>query len=229
MDGGFKQKFWNDKILSWEKDKYDGAPKILDINSSVKRRLNMTADLLSRFAEGKNLVELGCGSGRLWEKISHLKLNSYTGVDFSESALAVFQKKVKNFKGFKVSLVLDDGVNSVFPADIVVSLGLFDWLSMNQIKRIAENYQDSRCMHSFSEKKVFSPAQKAHSLYVFLSYGRKVGTYIPRYRKAEDMISVFSEKVQIYRDFRLSFSAFIYNLPPYISFKNQNNFDSNQS
>ena len=223
MNSGFKQKFWNDKILSWEKDKYDGAPKIFDVNSSVKRRLNMTADLLGRSAEGKNLVELACGSGRLWEKIRSLKLNSYTGVDFSESALAVFQKKVKNFRNYKVSLVCGDCVDRVFPADIVVSLGLFDWLSMDQIKKIAEHYQKTRYWHSFSEKKNFSISQAAHSLYVFIGYGRKTGSYIPHYRKAEDLLSVFGADAGIYRDSRLSFGAFVHRFPAPVSFKNTNN------
>ena len=213
MDSGFKQKFWNDKILGWEKNKYDSALKVFDVNSSVKRRLSMTADLLNRSAEGKELVELACGSGRLWEKISSLKLSGYTGVDFSENALAVFRKKVKNFKKYKVSLVCGDCVDRPFPADIVVSLGLFDWLSLDQIKKIAENYQKVPYLHSFSEKKVFSFSQTAHSVYVYLSYGRKAGTYIPRYRKAEDLLSIFGAKAGIYRDFQLSFSAFIYNLP----------------
>lgn len=216
-----KIEFWNQKILLWENKKYDNAPKLLDVNSSIKYRLYLAASLLHQISEKKSLLELGCGSGRLWEQIKSLNLNSYEGMDFSEAAITAFQNKTKDFKDFKISLLCSDCTDNIPSADIVISLGLLDWLSMKQIKKIANSCQTSLYFHSFSEKKI-SISQIAHSLYVFISYGYRTKTYSPCYRNADDLLSVFGTKAKIYRDPKLSFGAFIHNLPDHVQFKTKN-------
>ena len=213
-----EKKFWNQKILPWEKSKYDSTPKLLDVNSSIKYRLCLTAFLLQQISEGKNLLELGCGSGRLWEQIKSSHLNSYTGVDFSETAITAFQSRLQRFKNFKISLLCDDCTNNTSAADVVISLGLLDWLTMKQIKKISEHYKKTFYLHSFSEKQ-FSVSQTIHSIYVFINYGYKTRDYAPHYRKADELLSVFGTKAKIYRDPKLSFGAFIHNLPDHVQFK----------
>ena len=203
--------FWNQKILAWERNKYTKS-KIFDVNSSVKYRLRLAASLLHQTGEGKNLLELGCGSGHLWDQINTLNLSSYTGVDFSEAAIAAFQKKVQGFKKFKVSLLCSDCVGKTPPADMVISLGLLDWLPLEKIKTLSETHKNSWYLHSFSEKRLSLP-QMAHSFYVFVNYGYKTGPYSPRYRRADDLLSIFGSKAKIHRDSRLSFGAFIHHLP----------------
>ena len=203
--------FWNQKILSWESNKYKKS-KMFDVNSSVKYRLRLAASLVHQTGEGKHLLELGCGSGHLWDQINTLNLSSYTGVDFSETAIAAFQKKVQGFKKFKVSLRCSDCTGEMPAADIVISLGLLDWLPLEKIKTISETHKKAWYLHSFSEKRL-SFSQMAHSLYVFINYGYKTGPYSPRYRKSDDYLSIFGSQAKIYRNSKLSFGAFIHHLP----------------
>lgn len=213
----FKEEFWNKKILSWENRKYKNTFYILDVNSSVKHRFYLASSLLHQISKGKSLLELGCGSGRLWEHINSINLKHYKGIDFSAVAIETFNKKIYNFKNKdKVSLSCEDCVKSFYPADIVISLGLLDWLNIEKIKKIAENYKDSWYLHSFSEKRL-SVSQMAHFIYSFVNYNHK--SYFPAYRKADELLSLFGPKAKIYRDPKLSFGAFIYHLPNDVSFK----------
>ena len=210
-----KSNFWDENILLWEEKKYKEV--FFDVNSSVKNRLNTAVSVLHQMPEGARLVELACGSGRLWEKINTLPFEDYTGVDFSKIAIESFQNKIKNFKNknsLKVSLVCEDCTKNIYPADIVVSLGLLDWLDDKQVKNLAEDYKDTWYLHSFSEKRL-SFSQIAHSLYSLTHYRKD---YFPCYRRAGELLNIFGEKAKIYRNCKaLNFSAFVYNLPSHVS------------
>ena len=64
----FEKEFWNKRILSWERSKYKSISKKIDVNYSVKRRLHLATHLLQQVSARRDLLELGCGSGRLWER-----------------------------------------------------------------------------------------------------------------------------------------------------------------
>ncbi len=216
----FKKDFWNKKILAWEKSKYRIRiiPKIFDVNSSVKQRLYLAGSMLKQISKGKTVLELGCGSGQLWEIITPLNLKKYTGVDFSDVAIKTFYNKISNFESKdQVFLFCEDCIKNTYSADIVVSLGLFDWIDIEKIQRIAENYRGSWYLHSFSEKQL-SFSQMGHSIYSLINYGYK-NNYYPFYRSANKLLSVFGPKARIYRNSSLSFSTFIYNLPDSVQFK----------
>ena len=208
-----KKEFWDQRISAWENSKYK-KNKYFDVNSSVKFRLHVAVSLLNQVSTGKSLLELGCASGSLVSCIKLLNIKNYKGVDFSKTAIENFAKKIQNFKyQEKISLSCEDCVENIYPTDIVVSLGLLDWVPIEKIKKLAENYKNCWYLHSFSEKR-YSMAQLAHNLYSRLNY--KIWT--PQYRRADELISVFGSKAKIYRHSKLSFGAFIYNLPSHVNF-----------
>ena len=207
-----KKEFWNQKIASWEKNKY--KKRYFDVNSSVKFRLETASNLLNQISTGKSVLELGCGSGLLWERIRLSNMKYYKGIDFSKTAISAFSKKIQNSKYQKtVSLSCEDCIENSYSTDIIVSLGLLDWISIEKMKKLAKNYKNSWFLHSFSEKK-YSPAQFIHSFYARLNY--KVWT--PNYRSADELSFIFGQRAKIYRHPRLSFGAFIYNLPSGVKF-----------
>ena len=212
----YKKNFWNKKILIWEKNKYT-SKKYLDVNSSVKNRQLLASYLLSQISNGKKVLELGCGSGKLWDSMCFTSFDKYIGVDFSDTAISTFQKKIDSVNNQKSVVFCQDCVSILKPIDIVFSLGLLDWLSLDQIEKIAKNYKDKWFFHSFSEKRK-SFSQILHKLYVFSNYGYKT-SYTPQYYKAETLQSLFSSKTKIYRNPKLKFSTFIYNLPDHVQFK----------
>lgn len=216
-----KRKFWNQKILSWERSKYEIKHKFYDVNRSVKQRLLLATSVIHQMPEGTNLLELGCGSGQLWKNIRLLKLN-YKGVDFSKIAINTFKKRIQTSKvASPVSLFCENCLENKHAANIVISLGLLDWLSYKEIKKLSGNYRNMWYLHSFSEKR-FSLAQILHRLYVFMSYGYKTESYRPNYYKAQYLLNLFGPQAKIYRDSKLSFGGFIYNLPSYVQFKIKN-------
>ena len=213
----FKRKFWNQHILFWEENKYKKSSLVFDVNSSVKYRLQIACSMLRQILKGNSLLELGCGSGLFWECVNSLNFASYTGVDFSETAIKTFQNRVQNStKNNKTHLYCEDCVQNVYPADIVMSLGLLDWLDIKQIRKLADSYKKAWYVHSFSEK-CLSLSQAAHTIYSLMNYKYKV--YSPKYRKADELLSIFGSNAKIYRHPKLSFGAFIYNLPKQVEFK----------
>ena len=219
-----KKKFWDQKILSWEKNKYKKESRFYDVNNSLKQRLLLASSVIHQMPKRTDLLELGCGSGQLWENIKLLKL-SYRGVDFSEMAIRAFEKRIQNSKNnHLVSLFCEDCVENKHSAEIVISLGLLDWLSCEEIKKLTEIYKNTWYLHSFSEKR-FSLSQILHKFYVFMSYGYKTGSYRPAYYKPGYLLNLFGPQAKIYRNPGLSFGAFIYNLPSYVEFKTKNYID----
>ena len=212
LDGKLaKNEFWNKKILSWERAKYNlGRWKKADVNSSVKYRLNLASNLLNQVSNNKNILELGSGSGLLWQKLNLSSLASYRGVDFSSVAIASFRERAKECP--KTTLFCDDCTSQVYPADIVVSLGLLDWINAEEMEKIAFNYRHCYFLHSFSEKRI-SLSRAIHQLYVFVSYGYKNLSYTPSYYREKELLSIFGAKAKIYRHPQLKFGAFIYHLP----------------
>ena len=216
-----KKQFWNKKILSWEKNKYEKKSKLYDVNFSIKHRLNLASSILHQIPKKKTVLELGCGSGQLWEKIKLLDLN-YKGVDFCETAINIFQKRIQNVSiKKKIFLFCENCEKTIHSTDIVISLGLLDWLSIKQIAQIAENYKNSWYIHSFSEKNL-SFSQLLHKFYVYINYAHKTKSYYPNYYKAEELLNIFNkcnQSTKIFRHPKLTFGALIYNLPNYIKFK----------
>ncbi|MBC6415831.1 MAG: class I SAM-dependent methyltransferase [Bdellovibrionales bacterium] len=209
-----KKDFWNQTISSWEKNKYKKT-KYFDFNSSVKFRLQMASYLLNQFSKKTKYLELGCGSGYLWKQINPSCIESYRGVDFSNKAIESFQKEVKKLnKTNQVSLFCEDCTKNIYPAEIVVSLGLLDWISTDKIKLLAKNYKSTWFLHSFSEKRN-SLSQWIHHCYSLWNY--KAGS--PYYRSSKELLFLFGPQAKIYRHPKLSFGAFIYNLPKNIKFK----------
>ena len=239
-----KQNFWNQKILIWEQSRYDAKSGFYDFSSSVKQRMLLSSCLLRQMRKGFRLLELGCGSGRLWEHIKSLNFH-YTGVDFSSKALEAFRERLKfkhteNFnkksssaeiknktplfyKNKDVSLFLEDGSKpALYHADIAFSCGLLDWLSLDQIKQLNQNGKNIPLYwHSFSEKRL-SLAQAIHRRYTFVSYGYKTKSYQPHYYKSKELLNIFGPKARIFRNSKLSFGAFIHNLPDHVINKIKN-------
>ena len=161
------------------------------------------------------MLELGCESGFLWNEIQESKITHYIGVDFSQSAVHAFQKKIQknNNTSMQTFLFYEDCIENTYSADIIVPLGLLDWISIEKVLKIAEKYKNYWYLHSFSEKR-YTFSQFIHKIYSQLNY--KVWT--PQYRHADELISIFGPQAKIYRNPKLNFGAFIYHLPPYIKF-----------
>ncbi|MAF95439.1 MAG: hypothetical protein CMM60_06765 [Rhodospirillaceae bacterium] len=215
------QQFWEKKIIQWELDRYGEITNSTSIERianrvsiSLRFRIEYAEILLKPYLRGMKIIELGCGSGRLAEKLIDNGAKSYIGIDFATNAVEKANSRIER-KGLnkKVRFVSSDVIQlSEFDGDIVFSLGLFDWLTPQQIGQIFKSTGSTHHMHSFSEKRV-SVSQWIHRVYVHLSYGRHNNGYVPQYYRA-NYITCIAKKhlnfpLKIIRDRRLSFGAFV--------------------
>ena len=166
---------------------------------------------------GRRVVELGCGSGLLAQKLTALGAAGYLGIDISPVAIAKARERAAATASgaeirFEVGAVAD-----LRPQGdaLTFSLGLFDWLTPGDIDRVLAAGAGGPYLHAVAERQ-WSVQQFVHRLYVHLSYGRRTGL-APRYHPiAEIAAAVRRHHVQppnVFRDARMSFGVFVTDLP----------------
>lgn len=210
----FRTQFWDRKILTWERKRYQ-TPSSWPIFQSVKQRLIISSSILSRFQRGGQLLDLGCGSGFLF---SHLNVQDYDllmGIDISHEAIRSGKKKFGN----KVRFIHGNVVTTPLPeVDCVVGLGLLDWLTAEEINILAHKIKCKYFLFSFSEKDS-SLLRFLHRSYTLLSYGIQNSLYVPSYFSVSEMLCYLmplgksNSSPMIIRRTELSFGALITNLP----------------
>ena len=141
-----KKKFWEKKILNWEDARYNKNLNKLNYfekfvnstNETLLFRLKITFEHLKPHFKNKKIVEIGCGSGLLAEKIIATGAESYTGYDFSENAVAKGNAIAKERNLDNKIKFFAKSVNEleILNADIIFSLGLTDWLNDKEIERL---------------------------------------------------------------------------------------------
>ena len=214
------KRFWEEKILTWEQDRYgSGSPSSILENfayrasNSLHRRAELAKQILGLNLKGKRILELGCGSSMLSLPLIKAGAISYRGVDFAETAITLAIEKAQ-LGGYedKVSYRVAD-VTQVddYEPDITFSLGLFDWLSTEQIEAVFA-LGGEHFLHSISERRR-SPACLLHRIYVFLAYGYRTSGYRPQYHSVRQITDIaglhVGEPINILRHRRLSFGTIL--------------------
>lgn len=214
--------FWDKKILQWEVDKYSLRKPLLidfDVNSSLKARMELARSILKKVAPGRTILELGCGSGLLAENCISFGAKKYVGVDISSIAIQSAKQKMQNSQASSQVEFINGSASEIplLQADICFSLGLLDWLSLDEIAKLRKNVKCDFYFHTFSEKRKFSLSQIAHKLYVFLKYGHKNVGYVPKYHSADEIKTCLhsdrSPAPRLLRRPELSFGCVAYHLP----------------
>jgi SAM-dependent methyltransferase len=217
--------FWNAKILGWEASRYGGgaAPGVIEglagrASSSLRFRLDLAARLLAPHLAGRRVVELGCGSGLLAERLMTLGAASYQGYDLSDVAIERAEQRSarsprREAMRFAVAAVAD------LPPQgdaLIVSLGLVDWLAPADLDHLFALGRQGSCLHAVSERRR-SATQLIHRAYVQLSYGRRNGGYAPRYHEMAELAAIARRqgvgRLNVFRHRRLRFGVFISDLP----------------
>jgi ubiquinone/menaquinone biosynthesis C-methylase UbiE len=224
------KQFWNKKILEWEDGRYfinDGSSIGIfervanSASSSLRHRMAITKKLLAPHIAGKKILEIGCGSGLLTKSIMENLADSYLGIDIAQNAIS---RAIKRNSAYEWSdrVRFEVGDLDAIPKnsyDIIVSLGLLDWLNDDQLKQIFLIGRDSHFLHAISEKRAH-PHQWLHRAYVHLSYGYKTKSYVPRYFNADEIRKLAKncggEQIFFYRDSKLSFCTLATSLPTII-------------
>src|SRR5262249_61536331 len=99
-------------------------------------------------------------------------------------------------------------------ADLIVSLGLFDWLTDDEIAAVFRQSGKADFLHAIAEQRP-GIQQWLHRSYVQLAYGYRTDRYRPRYFTCDHIKSLadIRRPIHVYRSWRLSFGALISSLP----------------
>ncbi|MCB9665416.1 MAG: methyltransferase domain-containing protein [Alphaproteobacteria bacterium] len=225
--GGFDRKaFWEHKILGWERGRYregEGEPGLLQriadwSSDSLRFRIPFAAELLTPFVEGRTVVDLGCGSGLLTGLLLDAGAAHVRGIDIAESAIVAARARAEEAgwgdrASFEVGTT--QGLDRL-EADFIVSLGLTDWLTDDELDHLFALGGQAHVLHAYSELRA-SPSQLAHRAYCWASYGLKTGGYVPRYFSTRSFARRLARRrpgpVHVVHHPRLAFGALITSLP----------------
>jgi 2-polyprenyl-3-methyl-5-hydroxy-6-metoxy-1,4-benzoquinol methylase len=220
------KKFWENKILEWETGRYEEKDKathttILEkianrASNSLRNRIRLACETLQPIVAGKRVVEIGCGSGFLAEQLINAGAIHYTGFDISQKAIdEATRRHTKMISSGIVqfhAISIDD--MPILSTDVVFSLGLLDWLTDDEIVTLFHKSGDALYLHAIAER-TLSIQRLIHKAYVYLSYGHRTGSYVPRYFTALEIKSMANQSKPddafVYRNPKLSFGAFISN------------------
>jgi SAM-dependent methyltransferase len=217
------KEFWETKLLGWEQGRYGSPDRPLGFlewianrsSASLRFRVSIVPELLKPFLLNKAVVELGCGSGIIAGKFLEYGAASYLGIDIAESAIEKARARHASDARmrFQVGNVADLPQLS---ADLVVSLGLFDWLTDDEIAAVFRQSGKADFLHAIAERRP-GIQQWLHRSYVQLAYGYRTDRYRPRYFTCDHVRSLSaagaSRPLYVYRNWRLSFGALLSSLP----------------
>jgi SAM-dependent methyltransferase len=203
-------KFWSARAIQWEKRRYD-AWLSNKLYSSLRHRRDFLVYLVEQLPPGARVVELGCGSGRLFGLLRNRDLLHYTGYDISGSAIAEAKRKWKDFPN---SVWIESDLSQVkeLKADLVISAGLLDWLGDEQIRSVIKAGAGSFYIHSFSTNES-SLKTKIHKIFSFFQSFIFKTKYSPRKFQPAQITNLFGSAAKIVKHRDLSFGAFVFSLP----------------
>lgn len=219
-----KNVFWDNKILQWEKDKYDlkktGFGGFFNPNRSVQLRRDLAYKNLGSCSKGKTVLELGCGTARSMEFLLKTGVKKYIGVDISAKAIQVARERQNGLipeERERVELICADASKMEWgKVDILFSLGFLDWNREDEIVKILSHFPSDSFFHSFS-RRTPSLEQLIHRAYVYFMYGRWSKGYRPQYYTEEKMTNMIfkatSRIPQFYKTRNLSFGSFVLHWP----------------
>jgi SAM-dependent methyltransferase len=217
------KQFWEAKLLTWEQGRYGGPDRPRNLlewianrsSMSLRFRVAITPELLRPYLANKRVVELGCGSGIMAGKLIEYGAASYLGIDIAESAVETARARYgDNPKvGFLASSVAE---MQPLSADLVISLGLFDWLTDDEIIDLFRKSGSADFLHAIAERQR-GIQQWLHRSYVQLAYGYRTNSYRPRYFKCDHVRRLaavaINRPIYVFRSWRLSFGALVSSVP----------------
>ena len=220
-----KRAFWDRKILGWEQSRYEESRAnhgLLErlagrASDSLRFRITKSLELVAPYIAGRDIFEIGCGSGITAPAFLRLGANRYHGIDISSVAIDAARQRIAgdDFADrvtFAVGGIAD--MDSLAENPVIFSLGVVDWLDDRELDLLLNLQRGHDWFHAVPELRN-SLSQWIHRAYVRLSYGRRTGGYVPRYHDLRTLVGRAhgDRPVHVFADRRLSFGVFLSTFP----------------
>jgi predicted TPR repeat methyltransferase len=151
-DAARKAAFWDAKITAWEKARYSALSLLNPFAWTVRSRMGAASRLLrGEFRRHARVLDLGCGSGLLARAVLDAPDRSYTGVDFSAAAVEMARTRFAAHADRVRFERLDVLQAPAWEAQLIVFLGLLDWLEEGEMAELFGKLKADVLCFSFTE------------------------------------------------------------------------------
>ena len=185
---------WNRRILRWERARYSTLAALNPFAWTVRGRASLAVQTLFRqVRSGDSLLELGCGSGILAQRILSLPFSRYTGRDSSPLAVEAARRRFSRAAGgSRCSFDLSDVRTDLreVEADLVFFFGLTDWLNPSEIESLLGRIRARVLVISYTEAEA-GLSIPFYRLYQRLA-PRKTPREFPRCYAGTELAAIFS-------------------------------------
>ena len=216
-----RARFWDERILDWEAARYDGRwwPSLAPIewlagalSGPTRRRQALGVELVAPFVKGRSVMEVGCGTGRLARRFLDAGARDYLGLDHSRVAIETARRRAGGEK--RMRFEARSAVELPEKGDLIVSLGLIDWLTDAELRVFFRRHGAADFLHTFSERRS-EPLQALHRLCRALDSRLRPGAVRPRFMTAAEAIASIprNKSLILYRDRALRSAVFLSSLP----------------
>ena len=146
--------YWEEKILHWERLRYSKWFFFYPISWTVRNRLYSSIDIIkNRVHKNWSVLELGCGSGILASYICD-DVGDYTGIDIARNAISFAKRKIMKPN---IKFIAGDVLKENFDKkDIVLFLGLTDWLEPEQLRDLLLKINSDHLFFSYTDNQIVS-------------------------------------------------------------------------
>ncbi len=214
--------FWDQRILDWEASRYEGRWKIAlgpsewlagALSGPTRLRRQRCLELLAPFLNGKKVTEVGCGTGRLAALFLEAGAAAYLGLDHSRVAIEEARRRYAGES--RISFEVGSAGELPKGTQIVVSLGLLDWLGDEELRAFFSRHDGADFLHTFSERRG-SPRQLLHRACRWIDALARPRAVRPRFMSLEQVTSFLPSGARapaVHREAGLRDAAFISSLP----------------
>lgn len=216
------RKYWDLCIIRWEKDTYGFRNRnIIErlsfiLRRPLRRRFEIALYLLKPYLPYYKILELGCGSGLLCEELLKNDVKDITCVDISLTAIQRAENRINknNFAKQNYKFLCEDALKIDYSDyNIIVGIGLLDWLEIDEIKELFDRIKDKFFVLSFSQRKwnIFSILHRFYWLLRILVFKFKIKPVYYSINQIKEMANF--RKMEFLQNKDMSLSIIIYNLP----------------
>lgn len=144
-----EKKYWENKIIRWEKARYSPWMRVSPFAWSVRSRLFAASEVIFQRARPDwKILELGCGTGYLAQQLQPV-FRHYVGLDIAENAINEARTR---FLRSSYEFFTQDIRRGVLPkCDLAVFLGLTDWLSPDELQDLLKRLEARHLLFSFTD------------------------------------------------------------------------------